>query len=337
MHGYPFTAIVGQKAMKRALVLHAVDPRLGGLLILGERGTGKSTAVRALAELLPPINMIPGCPFHCDPERPDSHCERCSELSETERRVESTDTPVVDLPLGATEDRVLGSLDLDAALGRGERRFQPGLLAHAHRGFLYIDEVNLLSDHLVDLLLDVAASGENIVEREGFSLKHPAEFVLVGSGNPEEGEVRPQLLDRFALSVSVTTLTDVESRTEVLRRRLEHSDDPAAFAEHWQPQQDRLRTQIRGARRRLQSVRITDSILELVAHIGRVGKVDGHRAELALIRAARAHASLEGRPCVTDEDIRQTALLALAHRRPEHAPELERQIDEAVNAWSARV
>lgn len=206
---FPFSAIVGQEAMKRALLIAAVDPSIGGVMVFGDRGTGKSTAVRALAALLPPIRVRKGCPYHCDPDAAAGACPAgCGARS---GKTELAPTPVVDLPLGATEDRVVGALDLEAALTRGEKRFEPGLLARAHRGFLYIDEVNLLEDHLVDLLLDVAASGENVVEREGLSLRHPARFVLVGSGNPEEGELRPQLLDRFGLSVEVNPPSSPES------------------------------------------------------------------------------------------------------------------------------
>ena len=217
---FPFTAIVAQDELKLALQLVVVDPSLGGVLVLGDRGTGKSTAVRALAELLPRLKVVGGCPYHCEPTGDAKACAPgCPRGGGTDSRVVEVPVPVVDLPLGATEDRVVGALDLEAALGRGEQVCAPGLLARANRGFLYIDEVNLLPDHLVDLLLDVAASGENVVEREGLSVRHPARFVLVGSGNPEEGELRPQLLDRFGLSVEVRTPDDLPSRIEVVRRR----------------------------------------------------------------------------------------------------------------------
>ncbi len=226
---YPFTAIVGQDAMRRALLVAAVDPSVGGVLVFGDRGTGKSTAVRALAALLPPMRAVAGCAYSCDPVEAGALCPACAARLAQGLTVKTVPVPVVDLPLGATEDRVVGALDIGRALGAGEKAFEPGLLARANRGFLYIDEVNLLEDHLVDLLLDVAASGVNTVEREGLSLRHPARFVLVGSGNPEEGELRPQLLDRFGLAVQVSTPTDLASRVAIVRRRDAYERDPAGF------------------------------------------------------------------------------------------------------------
>src|SRR5580698_2781937 len=246
---FPFSAIVGQDEMKLALLIAAVDPKVGGVLAFGDRGSGKSTAVRALAALLPKMKVVVGCRYNCDPDRPAEFCDDCR-VRAAERGLKSAQAPVpvVDLPLGATEDRVVGALDLERALARGEKAFEPGLLARAHRGFLYIDEANLLEDHLVDLLLDVAASGENVVEREGLSIRHPARFVLIGSGNPEEGELRPQLLDRFGLAVEVKTPTDLASRIEVVRRRERFEQNPADFAETWKKPQDKLRRQIVTAR-----------------------------------------------------------------------------------------
>ena len=226
---FPFSAIVGQDEMKRALTLTAIDPSIGGVLVFGDRGTGKSTAVRALAGLLPPIEAVRGCPYNCAWGAPNPACPHGSEHAP--EQAETRPCPVVDLPLGVTEDRVVGALDLERALTRGEKAFEPGLLARAHRGFLYIDEVNLLEDHIVDLLLDVAASGENVVEREGLSVRHPARFVIVGSGNPEEGELRPQLLDRFGLSVDVASPTTIAERVEVIRRRDAYERDPGALHE----------------------------------------------------------------------------------------------------------
>lgn len=231
---FPFSAIVAQDEMKTALILAAIDQTIGGVLIFGDRGTGKSTAIRALADLLPRMRAVVGCPYACDSARPAGSCEHCRQRQEGRKPRASVEShlvpvPVVDLPLGATEDRVVGALDLERALARGEKAFQPGLLAKAHRGFLYIDEVNLLEDHLVDILLDVAASGENVVEREGLSIRHPARFVLVGSGNPEEGELRPQLLDRFGLSVDVETPTELDVRVEVVRRRIPLTAIPTAL------------------------------------------------------------------------------------------------------------
>ena len=231
---FPFSAIVGQDEMKLALLIAAVDPKVGGVLAFGDRGSGKSTAVRALAALLPKMKVVVGCRYNCDPDRPAEFCDECrARAAKGALKSAQMPVPVVDLPLGATEDRVVGALDLERALARGEKAFEPGLLARAHRGFLYIDEANLLEDHLVDLLLDVAASGENVVEREGLSIRHPARFVLVGTGNPEEGELRPQLLDRFGMSVEVKTPDDLASRIEVVRRRDDFESDSDAFITKW--------------------------------------------------------------------------------------------------------
>lgn len=309
---YPFTAIVGQEEMTRALMLAAVDPGIGGVLILGDRGTGKSTAVRALAALLPEMSVVAGCRFGCDPGAPAQFCESCRELRH--RPVAKVPVPVVDLPLGATEDRVAGALDIERALVDGAKVFQPGLLARANRGFLYIDEVNLLEDHLVDLLLDVAASGENVVEREGISLRHPARFVLVGSGNPEEGELRPQLLDRFGLAVEVRTPTDLATRVEVVRRRDGYDRAPAAFRESWRTAEARLRRRIVRARAKLSEVATPDAALEAAARLCMALGTDGLRGELTLIRAARALAAFEGRDSVTVEALRPVASAALGHR-----------------------
>lgn len=309
---YPFTAIVGQEALKHALLLTGVDPLIGGVLALGERGTGKSTAVRALARLLPAIEVISDCPFQCDPARPEAVCTFCSALEwpYSERRP----VPVVDLPLGVTEDRVTGGLDIEAALTRGEKVFEPGLLGRANRGFLYIDEVNLLEDHLIDLLLDVSASGVNVVEREGISLQHPARFVLIGSGNPEEGDLRPQLLDRFGLFVPVTTITDVRQRIEIVRRRDSFERDAGAFLQRFESEEEGTRSRIEAAQGRLPHVRVTDDMLGLAARIAIVLGLDGHRGELTLIRAARAHAAWSGRDEVIEEDVFQLAPMALGHR-----------------------
>src|SRR5215471_12564031 len=242
--------------MKLALILNVVDPLIGGVLIMGHRGTGKSTAVRALADLLPQITVVAGCPYNCDP---DDLCDQCREGADLETK--QTSVPVVELPLGATEDRVCGTIDIERALAAGRKAFDPGLLARANRGFLYIDEVNLLDDHLVDILLDAAASGRNIVEREGISVTHPARFVLVGSGNPEEGELRPQLLDRFGLHAGITTITDVEQRVEIVERREHFENDPAEFEIEWSAEQDKLRKRLVRARSMLASVRIERPLL----------------------------------------------------------------------------
>jgi magnesium chelatase subunit I len=294
-NAYPFSAIVGQEEMKRALMIAAVDPSIGGVLVFGDRGTGKSTAVRSLAALLPEMAVVAGCPFACDPAAPLASCSHCGALPKG-RKVEKrmVPVPVVDLPLGTTEDRLAGALDIERALAQGIKAFEPGLLAAAHRGFLYIDEVNLLEDHLVDLLLDVAASGENVVEREGISLRHPARFVLIGSGNPEEGELRPQLLDRFGLSVEVSTPTDLSSRVEVVCRRDAYDRDASGFIKQWAEDEARTRETILAGRKRLSSVTLPLGTIEQAAKLCMALGTDGLRGELTLVRAARALAALEG-------------------------------------------
>ncbi len=329
---YPFTAIVGQEGMKRALILAAVDPAIGGVMIMGHRGTGKSTSVRALAGVMPRIEVVPDCPFHCSPAAPAALCERCASLGGTPPGV-MIEVPVVDLPLGATEDRVTGTLDIEHALAHGRKRFEPGLLARANRGFLYIDEVNLLDDHLVDLLLDVAASGVNLVEREGISLQHPARFSLVGSGNPEEGELRPQLLDRFGLHASIETEYDLDLRVEIVRRRIAFDDNPLAFIRTWEPETERLRNRIATARASIAEVRLHDESLTAIASLSAELGIDGHRGELVTARAARAHAALDGRSDVTPDDIRTVAPLALRHRLrkdPLSTADPGRRIEEAL-------
>ena len=312
---FPFAAIVGQDDMTLAIQVVAVDPSIGGVLVLGDRGTGKSTAVRALADLLPPIQVVKGCPYRCDPAQSAQACPVClTPAPGVKLRTERQPVAVVDLPLGATEDRVVGALDLEKALSQGIKQFSPGLLAQAHRGFLYIDEVNLLDDHLVDLLIDVAASGENLVEREGLSLRHPARFVLVGSGNPEEGELRPQLLDRFGLAVQVRTPQDLALRVEVVRRRDAFERDPEAFRAKWQPDNLALQQRILKARKRLDKVSVSDEMLTLCARLCQQLGTDGLRAELTLLRATRALAALKGKRDVTAEHLRAMAPLALRHR-----------------------
>ena len=312
---FPFAAIVGQDDMTLAIQVVAVDPTIGGVLVLGDRGTGKSTAVRALADLLPPIEVVSGCAYRCDPKRPAGLCARCDGGAKNRKPpTESRPVAVVDLPLGATEDRVVGALDLEKALAQGIKEFAPGLLAQAHRGFLYIDEVNLLDDHLVDLLIDVAASGENLVEREGLSLRHPARFVLVGSGNPEEGELRPQLLDRFGLAVQVRTPQELTLRVEVVRRRDAFERDPEAFRAQWQDANLALQQRIVKARKRLAAVQVSDELLTLCARLCQQLGTDGLRAELTLLRATRALAALQGHREVKPEHLRTMAPLALRHR-----------------------
>lgn len=312
---FPFSAIVGQDEMKLALLIAAVDPGVGGVLVFGDRGTGKSTAVRALAALLPKMPAVDGCPYGCDPAATAAGCEACAALKgRGKARTRLVPVPVVDMPLGATEDRVVGALDLERALTQGVKAFEPGLLARAHRGFLYIDEVNLLDDHLVDLLIDVAASGQNVVEREGLSVRHPARFVLIGSGNPEEGELRPQLLDRFGLSVDVKTPEDLATRVQVIKRRDAYDREPAVFAEQWAREETRLRRQLVAARSRLVDVTVPDAVVERAAQLCLSLGTDGLRGELTLIRAARALAALEGDPEAADAHLRRVAPAALRHR-----------------------
>ncbi|MDX2259552.1 MAG: magnesium chelatase ATPase subunit I [Hyphomicrobiaceae bacterium] len=314
---FPFSAIVGQDDMKRALLLAAVDPSIGGVLVLGDRGTGKSTAVRALAGLLPHIAAVAGCRYQCDPADAGRGCTPdCPAHGKPAGKIkaQTIPVPVVDLPLGATEDRVVGALDLERALSRGEKAFEPGLLAKANRGFLYIDEVNLLEDHLVDLLLDVAATGVNVVEREGLSVRHPARFVLVGSGNPEEGELRPQLLDRFGLAVEVRTPGEVAARIEVIKRRDAFEREPRAFEARWRAQEEAVAHEVVAARGRLAATEVPDAVLGKAAELCIALGSDGLRGELTLMRAARALAALEGAAAVGLEHLRMVAPSALRHR-----------------------
>jgi magnesium chelatase subunit I len=312
---YPFSAIVGQDDLLLAIQLVAIDPSIGGVLAMGDRGTGKSTAVRALADLLPPIAVVPGCPYGCDPASVKGEaCEHGFAKPGPKARKSLKPVPVVDLPLGATEDRVLGSLDLDKALRQGERAFSPGLLAQANRGFLYIDEVNLLEDHLVDLLIDVAASGENRVERDGLSIRHPARFVLVGSGNPEEGELRPQLLDRFGLSVDVKTPQDIGLRVEVIKRRDAFERDPEGFRSTWEAATASGQQRILKARKALDKVELSDALLGQCASVCQRLGTDGLRAELTLARASRCLAALSGKRQVDTSHLKRVAVMALRHR-----------------------
>jgi len=313
---FPFSAIVGQDEMKTAILIAAIEPAIGGVLVFGDRGTGKSTAVRALAALLPPMEVVAGCRYNCDPKAAAAACADGCRLKQSTNppKVQKVPVPVVDLPLGATEDRVVGALDLERALSHGEKAFEPGLLARAHRGFLYIDEANLLEDHLVDLLLDVAASGENVVEREGLSIRHQARFVLVGSGNPEEGELRPQLLDRFGLSVEVTTPRELATRIDVVRRRDAFERDPAAFTAEWSKAEARLRRKLAKAKAHLPSVAVPDETLESAARLCMALGTDGLRGELTLVRAARALAALDGAHEVGEAQLKRVAPTALRHR-----------------------
>ncbi|WP_187428139.1 Magnesium-chelatase 38 kDa subunit [Roseobacter fucihabitans] len=306
---FPFSAIVGQNAMKQAMILTAVDPGIGGVLVFGDRGTGKSTAVRALAALLPPIKAVQSCPVN-SPKA--AECPEWAELGS--KKLVSRPTPVIDLPLGATEDRVVGALDIERALTRGEKAFEPGLLARANRGYLYIDEVNLLEDHIVDLLLDVAQSGENVVEREGLSIRHPARFVLVGSGNPEEGELRPQLLDRFGLSVEVRSPNKVVERVEVIKRRDAFESDHDAFMTQYGAEDAKIQKTILSARKKLAKIHTPEAILHDCAVLCIALGSDGLRGELTLLRTARALAAYRGDKVLTRAHLRDIAPSALSHR-----------------------
>ncbi len=313
---FPFTAIVNQERMKRALILNAINFRIGGVLIRGERGTAKSTAARGLAALLPEITVVADGHFNCDPDQPATWCTECrTRVAQGETLPRLTRTvPFVELPIGATEDRVVGTLDIERAIQKGERRFEPGVLAAANRGILYVDEVNLLDDHIVDVLLDAAAMGVNTVEREGISFQHPARFILVGTMNPEEGDLRPQLLDRFALCVDVGGVHDARARMAIMERNLAFEQDGDGFSEEWAPQEETLAERIAEARRLLPEVRYTRAdmatIAEMMAGLG----VDGHRGDLVILKTAVAHAAWETRRRVTDRDIMLAAELALPHR-----------------------
>ncbi|WP_424214400.1 putative cobaltochelatase [Streptomyces sp. BI20] len=324
---YPFTAVVGQDGLRLALLLNAVSPAVGGVLVRGEKGTAKSTAVRALTTLLPHVGVVPGCRFSCDPAVPDAHCPD----GPHEPATAGTERPtrMVELPVGASEDRLVGALDIERALAEGVKSFEPGLLADAHRGILYVDEVNLLHDHLIDLLLDAAAMGSSYVEREGVSVRHGARFLLVGTMNPEEGELRPQLLDRFGLTVEVSASREPAQRVEVVRRRLAHDDDPAAFAARWAAEEDAVRARVVAARALLPSVRLGDVSLLRIAAVCAGFEVDGMRADIVMARTATALAAWAGRVEVLKEDVRQAALLALPHRRrrnPFDAPGLDESL-----------
>ncbi|MGW0596372.1 putative cobaltochelatase [Streptomyces sp. NPDC002776] len=332
---FPFTAVVGQDDLRLALLLNAVSPAVGGVLVRGEKGTAKSTAVRALSALLPEVAVVPGCRFSCDPGRPDPACP-----DGPHEAGPGTARParMVELPVGASEDRLVGALDIERALAEGVKAFEPGLLADAHRGILYVDEVNLLHDHLVDLLLDAAAMGASYVEREGVSVRHASKFLLVGTMNPEEGELRPQLLDRFGLTVEVAASREPDQRVEVVRRRLAYDDDPGGFAARWADEETAVRQRIVAARELLPSVRLGDGALRQIAATCAAFEVDGMRADIVMARTATALAAWAGRTEVLAEDVRQAALLALPHRRrrnPFDAPGLdEDKLDQTLEEFA---
>ncbi|GAV41989.1 putative cobaltochelatase [Streptomyces acidiscabies] len=332
---FPFTAVVGQDDLRLALLLNAVSPAVGGVLVRGEKGTAKSTAVRALSALLPAVDVVAGCRFSCDPAAPDPACpDGPHEAGGDAQRA----ARMVELPVGASEDRLVGALDIERALAEGVKAFEPGLLADAHRGILYVDEVNLLHDHLVDLLLDAAAMGASYVEREGVSVRHAARFLLVGTMNPEEGELRPQLLDRFGLTVEVAASREPDQRVEVVRRRLAYDDNPAEFSERWAGEEAAVRQRIVAARELLPSVLLGDGVLRQIAATCAAFEVDGMRADIVMARTATALAAWAGRTEVLAEDVRQAALLALPHRRrrnPFDAPGLdEDKLDETLEEFS---
>ncbi len=313
---YPFSAIVGQEKMKIALILNAVNPKLGGVLIRGEKGTAKSTAVRALAALLPEIEAVADCPYGCDPHKKDGMCRECADrlLKGEDLPVHKRKTRVVELPVGSTEDRVVGTLDIEHAIKKGEKRFETGILAQANRGILYVDEVNLLDDHIVDLLLDSAAMGVNTVEREGVSHTHPARFILIGTMNPEEGELRPQLLDRFGLCVQIEGIADLDQRVRVVKRRAAYEENPAHFKKNWESEEEKLRKALIRAGELLDRVAISDEMLYLIARIAIDMNVDGHRADIIMAKASRTLAAFKGRKEVLEEDVRGAAHMALQHR-----------------------
>lgn len=311
---FPFTAIVGQDQMKLALVLNVINPAIGGVLIMGEKGTAKSTAVRALAELLPQMVITKGCPFNCDPR--GFLCTSCQELLKEDGHLdeEKRRMRVVELPLGITEDRLVGSLDIEHAIKHGEKKFEPGILAEANRNFLYVDEVNLLEDHIVDLLLDAAAMGINTVEREGVSFVHPARFILVGTMNPEEGDLRPQFLDRFGLCVRITSLQDKADRKEILKRRAAFDADSEAFLSQWEEEQRALAQNITNAQQKVQGIQFQDEALDKIVEITAALGLDGHRGDIVIMRTAQALAALRDNASITADDLRDAAQLALGHR-----------------------
>lgn len=334
---YPFSALVGQEAMQLALLLNAVSPAIGGVLIRGQKGTAKSTAARALAALLPSLETIDNCPFNCPPGQPTAICPICRDTSHRQHFV-TRPTPFVELPVGASDDRVVGALDIERALQAGQRHFEPGLLAQAHRGILYVDEVNLLADHIVDVLLDAAASGVNTVEREGVSVSHPARFILIGTMNPEEGELRPQLLDRFGLAVEVAGQNDSMLRAEVVRRRIAFEAGPEQFFAQFAAQEEALSRRIAQAQQLLPEVTLSDSLLELITQICIASQVDGLRADITLYKTSQTLAAWEGRRQVTVDDVRRSAELVLLHRRRRQPFEDtgvdQQQLDELIDQYA---
>ena len=327
---YPFSAIVGQDVMKTALILNAVNPSIGGVLIKGERGTAKSTAVRSLAALLPENKVVLGCLFGCDPDNPEDFCEECRKNMINLRTADRKMT-VVELPVSATEDMVVGSLDISSAIKDGEKKFEPGILAAAHRNILYVDEVNLLNDHIVDLLLDVAAMGLNIIEREGVSYSHPSSFILVGTMNPEEGDLRPQLLDRFGLCAVIEGIDDTETRLEIIRRRMEFEKNPTKFIAEWSKADKKIADRILAAKELLPDVTISDEMLRIAVQICIDAGVDGHRGDITLVKTAKTLCAYKLHTSVTEEDVKEAAKLVLAHRMRKTPFSNEQYDDEKIN------
>lgn len=336
---FPFTAIVGQTAMKRALLLNAVNPKIGGVLVRGKKGTAKSTAVRSLAALLPEVTVVQGCPYNCSPEERQGLCNRCEPANNGSQSV-ARQIPIVDLPVGATEDRLVGSLDIEEAIKTGNRVFEPGLIAATHRGILYIDEVNLLNDHLVDILLDAAAMGRNYVEREGISITHRSEFILVGTMNPEEGDLRPQLLDRFGLAVEVEGRFSPEERQSIVKRRIAYESDPQGFMAEWQDAEEEERARVLRSQALLSDVVVSDEILSLITSICAEYDVDGMRGDIVMYKTASTIAAYENRTDVNAEDVREAANLALLHRQrrqPFQQPNLAtEQLDSMVDDFQGQ-
>lgn len=330
---YPFTAIIGQEAMQTALLICAVDPTIGGVLVRGQKGTAKSTTARSLAAVLPSIEVVSGCPYHCDPGKTELLHVACRQHLDEQGKLarECIATPFVDLPLSATEDRLVGTLHLENTLRSGQRQFEPGLFAAAHRGILYVDEVNLLPDHLVDMLLDTAASGVNLVEREGLQYSHPSRFLLLGTMNPEEGELRPQFLDRFGLCVTVAGLADVTQRCEIIQRRMAYDSCPESFSHDYAACEETLRNQVWQARKSLRDVAIPEEIIHKAAELAAKAKAQGHRAELTLVRAARALAALMERTSASEHELAEVAGFALAHRIPGQTVLAQAELDRKIS------
>jgi len=326
---FPFTAIVGQDLMKLALILNAVNPRIGGVLLKGERGTAKSTAVRSLAGLLPEHKIVMGCVFGCDPLKPDEMCEDCR--NKKDLQIISQKIQVVELPVSATEDNVVGSLDISAAIKTGEKHFEPGVLAAAHRNILYVDEVNLLNDHIVDVLLDAAAMGINVIEREGISYAHPSKFILIGTMNPEEGDLRPQLLDRFGLCVQIEGITDPVSRLEIIHRRIAFDTDPQLFSAKWADSENELAGKILAAQKLLPEVVTPESMLQMIVQICIDSGVDGHRGDITMMKTAITLAAYAGKQEVGEEEIRLAARLVLSHRMKKTPFSNEKLDENSVN------